>query len=133
MTLDLYEGFAERYDLAFGRFEERDPSVNAFFRRLFDENGVCRVLDCACGTGRHLLLLHTLGCEVWGSDLSESMLAQARKNLADHTVEIPIALSAQEIIAVQVAPELHYLASCVPLRRPSSSSAPRKVGRVCGL
>jgi glycine/sarcosine N-methyltransferase len=90
MTLDLYEGFAERYDLPYGRFDERDPSVSAFFRRLFDENGVRRVLDCACGTGRHLLLFHALGCEVWGSDLSASMLAQARRNLADHGVEIPL-------------------------------------------
>lgn len=90
MVSDLYEGFAERYDLAVSRWDEFDPAVAGFFRRLFCENGVRTVLDCACGTGRHLLLFHSLGCQVWGSDLSESMLAQARKNLACYGVEVPL-------------------------------------------
>jgi glycine/sarcosine N-methyltransferase len=90
MVSDLYEGFAERYDLTVGRWDEFDPAVARFFRRLFSENGVRTVLDCACGTGRHLLLFHSLGCQVWGSDVSESMLAQARKNLARYGVEVPL-------------------------------------------
>jgi glycine/sarcosine N-methyltransferase len=90
MTPDLYEGFAERYDLTVGRWDEFDPAVARFFRRLFSENGVRTVLDCACGTGRHLQLFHSLGCQVWGSDVSESMLAQARKNLARYRVETPL-------------------------------------------
>ena len=85
---DLYEDFAERYDLASGRLDEHDPSLVEFFHKLFVENGVHTVLDCACGTGRHLLLFHSLGCEGFGSDVSESMLAQARKNLAGYGVEI---------------------------------------------
>jgi len=40
------------------------------------------VLDCACGTGRDLILFHSLGCEAFGADISEAMLAQAQKNLA---------------------------------------------------
>ena len=50
--------------------------------------------------------------EAWDLDFWQSMTPE--EILADHTVEIPIALSAQEIIAVQVAPELHYLASFDP-------------------
>jgi glycine/sarcosine N-methyltransferase len=90
VTYDLYEGFAERYDLAFGRFGEHDPSVVEFFRRLFVENDVHTVMDCACGTGRHLFLFHSLGCKAFGSDVSESMLAQAQKNLAEHGAQIPL-------------------------------------------
>ena len=41
-----------------------------FFERLFSENQVKRVLDCACGTGHELLIFHSLGCETVGSDLS---------------------------------------------------------------
>jgi glycine/sarcosine N-methyltransferase len=90
MVPDQYQGFAERYDLAAGRWDELEPAVLEFFRQLFGKNGVRTVLDCACGTGRHLLLFHCLGCQVWGSDVSESMLAQARKNLARHGVEVPL-------------------------------------------
>jgi glycine/sarcosine N-methyltransferase len=82
MNTDPYEGFAGRYDLVPGRLDENDPRMVEFFRQLFFEYDVQTVLDCACGTGRHLLLFHSLGCKVWGSDVSEAMLAQARKNTA---------------------------------------------------
>jgi glycine/sarcosine N-methyltransferase len=90
MVSDLYEGFAERYDLTVGRWDEFDSAVTRFYRRIFGANGVRTVLDCACGTGRHLLLFPSLGCQVWSSDVSESMLAQARKNLARYGVEVPL-------------------------------------------
>ena len=56
MASDLYEGFAERYDLFFGRFCEHDAVVVDFFGKLFAENQVHSVLDCACGTGHDLHL-----------------------------------------------------------------------------
>lgn len=87
---DTYAGFAGRYDLASGLPGEREPQAVEFFRRLFAEHGVRTVLDCACGTGRHLLLFHSLGCAVRGSDASASMLAQARKNLAAEGVDVPL-------------------------------------------
>ncbi len=90
MIPDRYADFAERYDLAVAHWDEFEPEVTGFFRRLFGENEIRTVLDCACGTGRHLLLFHSLGCKVWGSDVSESMLARARKNLATRGLEIPL-------------------------------------------
>jgi ubiquinone/menaquinone biosynthesis C-methylase UbiE len=87
---DLYTGFADRYDLFFTRFGEHAAALVEFYRRLFAENRVQRVLDCACGTGHDLLLFHSLGCEVVGTDISEAMLAQARKNLAACGLEIPL-------------------------------------------
>jgi glycine/sarcosine N-methyltransferase len=87
---DLYAGFAERYDLFHGRFGEHDPAVVEFFRQLFAADQVLGVLDCACGTGHDLVLFHSLGCEVTGSDISESMLAQARANLAECGVKVPL-------------------------------------------
>ncbi len=56
MIRDLCDGFAERYDLFFGRFDEHDTVVVEFFGRLFAENQVNSVLDCACGTGHDLHL-----------------------------------------------------------------------------
>ena len=90
MTHDLYKGFADHYDLFFSRFGEHDPVVVEFFRQLFAGNQVRSVLDCACGTGHDLVLFHSLGCEVFGSDVSESMLAQAHKNLAERGVKVPL-------------------------------------------
>jgi SAM-dependent methyltransferase len=62
----------------------------AFFQKLFSRHKVHSVLDCACGTGRHLPLFHSLGCEVVGSDISPSMLAQARWNLGNLALEISL-------------------------------------------
>ncbi|MGD9146875.1 MAG: methyltransferase domain-containing protein [Anaerolineae bacterium] len=90
MTHDRYEDMAGRYDLTFGSVDQHDPTMARFFQRVFAEHEVQSVLDCACGTGRHLLLFHSLGLEVVGSDVSEAMLVQARKNLAGHGVEVPL-------------------------------------------
>jgi ubiquinone/menaquinone biosynthesis C-methylase UbiE len=87
---DLYAGIAERYDRFHGPFGEHDPAEVSFFRTLIQENRVERVLDCACGTGRHLHLLHALECEVMGSDISGSMLAQAERNLAALGIHVPL-------------------------------------------
>ncbi|UCD57841.1 MAG: class I SAM-dependent methyltransferase [Candidatus Hydrogenedentota bacterium] len=90
MADDLYEGFAERYDFFLGKFGEHEPEHAGFFRRLFAENQVRSVLDCACGTGRDLHLFHSLGCEVFGADISDSMLAQALKNLTECGLKTPL-------------------------------------------
>lgn len=87
---DQYAGFAERYDLPYGPAGQPDQAMVEFFRKLFAQNGIRRVLDCACGTGRHLSMFCNLGCEVQGSDASSSMLVQARQNLVAASVEIPL-------------------------------------------
>ncbi len=50
-----------------------------FFRRLFEQAGVRRVLDAACGTGHHAAMFHAWGLEVQGADLSPAMIACARQ------------------------------------------------------
>jgi glycine/sarcosine N-methyltransferase len=90
MSQDRYEGFAERYDRFFETSEERDSDRIGFFRQLFLQHKTRSLLDCACGTGRDLLMFQALGLEVYGSDTSESMLMQAGKNLAQHQIDIPL-------------------------------------------
>jgi glycine/sarcosine N-methyltransferase len=90
MTRDPYAGFAERYDRFHGEFGQHNPAEVGFFAELLARHQVQTVLDCACGTGRHLHLFHSLGCQVIGSDLSPSMLEQARVNLARSGLEIPL-------------------------------------------
>lgn len=86
---DIYEKFAYDYD-EFGSIEEYLGSEKEFFKRLFAENHVQAVLDCACGTGQHLYMLSELGLRVHGSDYSASMLDVAAKNLEKHGKQIPL-------------------------------------------
>jgi ubiquinone/menaquinone biosynthesis C-methylase UbiE len=88
MTQDAYAEFADRYDLFHESFEERRPKRIEFFRKIFADNNVRAVLDCACGTGRDLALFHSLGLEVSGSDVSEAMLDIARENLSRIKIEV---------------------------------------------
>ncbi len=86
MLKDTYEGFAERYDWMKGS----NPAREQFFRQLFEKHRVSKVLDCACGTGVDLIMFHKMGVLVFGSDLSDAMLARARKNIEEAHVEIPV-------------------------------------------
>jgi len=58
--------------------------------QIFSEHGVKDVLDCACGTGQHLLMLAQSGYNVRGSDYSKSMLEVAKKNLQAKGYDIPL-------------------------------------------
>ena len=79
MTQDVYTGFAERYDW----MKKDNPVRQEFFRSIFAKHGVQNVLDCACGTGRDLLMFQTMGFDVAGSDLSDSMLVVAGQNIGE--------------------------------------------------
>ena len=86
MRDDPYKDFAERYDWMKLKNLDRDE----FFRSLFKKHGVKNVLDCACGTGHELILFNSFGCAVQGSDLSDSMLEKAQKNLSEANLKIPL-------------------------------------------
>jgi len=47
-----------------------------------------RVLDLACGTGRHAMELARKGYAVEGSDISSGMIAVARKSAAGHGLDV---------------------------------------------
>ena len=90
MTLDLYKNFADRYDFFVNKFSKQELDYVKFFKKVFEENKVCSILDCACGTGNDLNLFHSLGYDVVGSDISKSMLAQAKRKLTDSGKRIPL-------------------------------------------
>jgi SAM-dependent methyltransferase len=64
-------------------YRHRDGNeARDFLARLIDFIGIpqtARVLDLACGKGRHSMELHRLGYEVVGLDLSASSIDEARK------------------------------------------------------
>ena len=112
MIVDAYEGFADRYDLFNQGSTGFDPVVVAFYRQLCAQHEVHRVLDCACGTGRDLLLFHSLGCQVVGSDLSPSMLKQARQKLDRRDVRVSLHRADYRVLE-QIADRLFDAVACL--------------------
>ena len=86
---DEYKSFAKNYDL--GRdITDVNEQEKQFYKRLFSEHKVDRILDCACGTGRHCYLFSKMGYDVQGSDISGAMLAQATANFAQKGIDVKL-------------------------------------------
>ena len=88
---DIYEKFARDYD-EFGAVEKYSEKEKEFFDGLFKKHNVKTVLDCACGTGRHLYMFSLSGFDVSGSDYSSAMLDIAAKNMKKHRMKVPLCL-----------------------------------------
>jgi SAM-dependent methyltransferase len=77
-----FRRYARHYDLL---YREKDyPAEARFVARLMARNlGLpppqTRILDLACGTGRHASELNSLGYQVEGSDISADMVEIARE------------------------------------------------------
>ncbi|AQS58317.1 class I SAM-dependent methyltransferase [Desulforamulus ferrireducens] len=71
----MYKELSQYYDDIF-------PTGNAqlnFFRQLFTDNGVSRVLDVACGSGNYALEFARWGLNVVGIDYEQEMIKLARE------------------------------------------------------
>lgn len=83
---DKYSNIAETYDYML----YKNPPRENFFAKIFQQYNVKSILDCACGTGKDLVLFNSLGFNVTGSDFSDSMLAVAQKRIDENGLEIPL-------------------------------------------
>ena len=61
-------------------WEKRLKNEAPFFKKLFEENRVKKVLDIACGTGHHSIFFAKSGYEVTGVDKSKEMIKLAKRN-----------------------------------------------------
>ena len=77
-SLQFYEAFASKYDVMLSN--ERYQKIIPFCKKIFDENKVKSILDCACGTGKHAIAFAQLGFRVEGCDLSSEMVQRAKTN-----------------------------------------------------
>jgi len=82
----FYDTFASKYDVMLS--DERYQRVIPFFKKIFDENKVKTILDCACGTGKHAILFSQLGYDVEGCDLSSEMVQRAKTNATASGVKV---------------------------------------------
>lgn len=69
-------------------WEGRARGENGFFQRLLRAHGARKVLDAACGTGFHSVMLARDGFEVTASDGSENMLARTTENAKRYGAEL---------------------------------------------
>jgi ubiquinone/menaquinone biosynthesis C-methylase UbiE len=78
---DPYRRIARVYDRI---FEPVNAGLRALGVRMFPPFEGMTVLDVGCGTGIHLERYQKAGCDVFGIDLSPTMLQVARKRLGEN-------------------------------------------------
>jgi SAM-dependent methyltransferase len=90
--MEFYDRFVDVYDnlVSFNNRVKREAN---FYDSLFKEYNVKTVLDCACGTGHHVMMLKQLGYDIKGSDLSPAMINKARANLKANKLEASLEIS----------------------------------------
>jgi len=73
--------FGERVDLydALIDWPRRLSHEEPFYRQWFQATGASRILDAACGTGRHAAMFHDWGLTVEGADISGAMVDYCRR------------------------------------------------------
>jgi SAM-dependent methyltransferase len=84
---DFYDELGSSYDTMVswaGRLEREEK----FFRSLFDQHRVRRVLDAACGTGMHAIAFARQGRGAAGADISPVMIAKAQEHARKAGVEV---------------------------------------------
>jgi SAM-dependent methyltransferase len=80
--MSMFEDLTDVYE-AMIDWPKRLSHEEPFYRRLFAEHGVHRVVDTACGTGRHAAMFHSWGLSVEGADVSPGMIDRARANFGE--------------------------------------------------
>jgi len=77
---DSYRNVAKVYDRL---FENMNKGLRMAGLRMFRPSKGMNILDVGCGTGTHLELYQRYGCNLYGIDLSPSMLEVAQVRLGE--------------------------------------------------
>ena len=80
MMKDPYRNYAGIYDRL---FDSMNKGLKLVGIRMFRPSKGMNILDVGCGTGSHLELYQRYKCDLFGIDLSPSMLSVARERLGD--------------------------------------------------
>ncbi len=78
----VFEQRVELYD-ALIDWPKRLANETPFYRHWFETVSARRVLDAACGSGRHAALFHEWGLHVEGADASPAMIAWCRRRYGE--------------------------------------------------
>lgn len=83
---DFYDRLAPFFDVM-NDWPRRLAYERPFWQNLFQSRHVRSVLDCACGTGWHVIQFVRWGYEAAGADVSEAMIVHACANAAQEGVD----------------------------------------------
>src|SRR5688500_15137281 len=92
MEITQFEKYASFYDMLYQHKDYKseaayiDEIINKFVKKDRENT---RVLDLACGTGKHIFELYQQGYQVAGSDISAQMIEVAREKALIKNFEIP--------------------------------------------
>src|SRR4051794_32147674 len=81
-----YEAFAQFYDVAMGTRESQAAFINQLVRPIAPR--ASSLLELACGTGALLVELAPAFPDYYGLDLSDQMVAEAKKRLDPSRLEV---------------------------------------------
>ncbi len=84
---NLFSAFAEHYDRMIN-WESRLQREIPFYKKIFTDAGAGKILDTACGTGRHGILFSSWGMEVHAVDSSGEMISKAKENAKNAGVNV---------------------------------------------
>jgi glycine/sarcosine N-methyltransferase len=90
---EFYDALGDDYDLLVS-WEDRLRREEPFFRMVFSDHRVRKVLDAACGTGRHAVAFARWGMRTAGADLSPAMIDRARQHARAAGVDVAWSVAA---------------------------------------
>ena len=82
MNTNTFNQLADIYE-AMIDWPKRLATEGPFYRHWFQQTGVKRVVDVACGTGHHAAMFHGWGLEVEAADLSPAMIQRAKAGFGE--------------------------------------------------
>ena len=85
--MDLYD-YPDIYDERFT--EGANRAYREHYQKMFKDCSITDILDCSIGTGCLTFCLCELGYQVYGSDLSASMLGKAKEKAAEKGFCVPL-------------------------------------------
>jgi len=89
---DQFSKIAKDYDKLYS-WDKRAKDEHDFFASIIKQHNIKKILDCACGTGFHIVMLSNLGVEITGSDISKSLLERAKSNLKKEKIQAKLVQS----------------------------------------
>lgn len=109
--MTVFGNYSKYYDLL---YRDKDYAAEAeYVRSLIERHqpGARSLLDLGCGTGRHDLLLARMGYRVTGVDLSQEMLAVARRELKLEGREVEVSFHQGDVREVRLGAEFDVVVS----------------------
>ena len=87
---EYYDSIAQKYDWFYASWDSAGEEQCRQLCPLLQKHSVRRVLDCACGNGLQAIALAQAGYNLTASDLSETMLREAKKKCRQEHTDIPL-------------------------------------------